>query len=134
MNWNDGLLEKVITNDTDRHYIRVVGSPKWVGGNKAVLRSQVEVSLKGKVDFEALKGPSQEIFDVELTSASNEIYDMNNPNYEKRDDLVIRWYPRGGVNNSMIYKQITGNFYISPLTPCSRPSTFDVEKDFLGKR
>ncbi|MDD4296212.1 MAG: hypothetical protein PHC69_04550, partial [Ruminiclostridium sp.] len=134
VNWKEGFLQKVATSDTDTHFVRIVGSPRWLGGNKAVLRLQVEVSRKGKVDFEALKTSSQEMFDVELTSASNDTYDMNNSKYAKRDDLVIRWYPRSGMANSMLYGSASGSYYVSPLTPCSRPPAFDPTKESIGLR
>ncbi len=134
LNWNEGNLEKIITNGNDMYFIRVMGAPRWVGGNKAVLKAEMEVTLKGKVDFEALKRPSQEIFDIEITSASSDYYDMNNPNYEKRDDLIVRWYPRGSVADSIISGHTSGNCFVSPLKSSGRPSTFDVFKGTIGPR
>lgn len=132
--WKEGLLQKVFVTDNDTHYIRMVDKPKWCGGNQAVLKLQVEVSLKGKVDFTTLKGPSQEVFDVEINSETSKYYDMNNPNYEKRNDLVICWYPHKGIENSMLYGLTTGSCFKSPLTPSSRPSTYAGENTWLGNR
>lgn len=132
--WKDGALEKFIPQDNDQYLIRLAGRPRWLGGNKAILRAEIEVTRKGKIDFEAQKIRSQEIFTVELGSAGWDTYDMNNPVCIRRDDLVIRWYPHDSMENSMIYGSAAGNCYVSPLTPYTRPANYNKDSNSVGNR